>query len=150
MTQRTVIFLFVIFRIYNVTVSVVQYVSLVRHSRIIIIAIILHDRHRRPSLPFSHHFSHYRGSNWKFIFIQLSFGFALDLHYRKTNMTKLKSQFKTHFNQFPLPLSIRYSRPSSSMSTRGNHEDQVEHDYPQAARFFSYPFRILHRIGSLR
>ena len=134
-------FVFVIFSIYNVTVTVVQCVSLIRHSRIIIIAIIFHHRHRRPSRPFSHHFSHHKGSSWKFILIQLSFGFALDLHNRKTNMTKLKSQYKTHFNQFPLPISIRYSGPSSSMSARGNHEDQVDHDYPQASRFFSYPFR---------
>ena len=134
-------FVFVIFRIYNVTVTVVQYVSLIRHWRIVIIAIIFHHRHLLPSRSFSHHFSHYRGSSCKFILTQLSFGFALDLHNRKTNMTKLKSQFKTHFNQFPLPISIRYSRPSSSMSARGNHEDQVEHDYPQAASFFSYPFR---------
>ena len=35
---------------------------------------------------------------------------------RKTKMTNLESQFKTHFNQFPLPIIIRYSGPSSSMS----------------------------------
>ena len=93
---------FVIFPIYDVTV--VQYVSaaiqplivsLIRHSRIIIIAIIFHHRHRRPSRSFSHHLSHYRGSSWKFILTQLSFGFVLDLHNRKTKMTKLESQFKT-------------------------------------------------------
>ena len=227
----------------------------IRHSRIIIIAIIFRHCHRRPSRSFSHHLSRYRGSSWKFILIKVSFGFPLDLHntktkitklkkscgfffltftYKiknsfiankklttpikhhnvtqrfvfcdfsdlrryctvsigchtpverqsylalenyyhghhlsslssssfstisssyfslqgfmldlnlhntKTEMTKLKSQFKTHFNQFPLPISIRYSGPSSSMSVRGNHKDLVEHDYLQAARFFSYPFR---------
>ena len=120
--QRSVVCFFVIFPIYDVTVvqsvsAAIQplIVSLIRHSRIIIIAIIFRHCHRRPSRP-SHHFSHYRVSSWKFMLIQLSFGFVLDLPNRKTKMTKLESQFKTHFNQFPLPIRIRCSEPSSSMS----------------------------------
>ena len=110
-TQRSV-FCFFDFSDYDVTV--VQYVSaaiqplivsLIRHSRIIIIAIIFRHRHRRPSRSFSHHLSHYKGSSCRFMLIQLSFGFPLDLPNRKP-----------HFNQFSLPISTRYSGPSSSMA----------------------------------
>ena len=67
-----------------------------------IIANIFRHCHRRPSRLFSHHLPHYRGSSWKFILIKLfnSFGFALDVHNTKTNMTNLKKSCGFFFLTF--------------------------------------------------
>ena len=79
----------------------------IRHSRIII-AIIFRHCHRRPSRPFSHHLSHYKGSSWKFILIKVSFGFSLDLHNTKTKMTKLKKSCGFFFLTFTYKIKNRF------------------------------------------